>query len=329
MIAGYMDFYSDQGAFLVKLLHSTPVPDFVKTSQYETEESVNGLPASAFANQAERTFPIHTPVDVYMSAAYLHGKQAAFQPEIADGILKAAHVFGIEKDVQEVITKATEYRTRQSKTAAPVGQWQFATKSARWAGRGQEHLNEAAGRLEKNFAAYEFSERTEIAQNLMKVATDLGVEAPEAIQKFAGLSHVDLDLMEIELQARALSLQEGRDTRNFLGKIAELRDAADATPEEAMKVAEFLAEFDRQANITHLYGSRFSDPHSAVFNTPRSEFEDKVATVQIGDVKHRLLDLRSCPQDVFAEILGDKVANHRELANLDPEKARLLNQVLA
>ena len=89
-----------------------------------------------------------------------------------------------------------------------------------------------------------------------------------------------------------------------------------------MKVAEFLAEFDKQAGLTHLYNVRMLDPHSSVFNTTRREHEEKTATVKIGNVTHQLLDLRSCPQDVFEGILGKKVANFKELADLDEESAR-------
>lgn len=325
-----MDFYTDQGAFMVKLLHSTSVPDFVKTSQYDTEESVNSLPDVAFASPEDRHFPIHTPANVYLSAAYLHGKSATLNPEIDAAIQKAAVLFGIEEDVTAVVKLAQSYRESRTKVASPSSNWEFETKTASFAGSGLEHLKTAATRFELGLLSYDVKERTEIAQNLLKVANDLGVELP-SIDKYAGVAHIDPVRLEGELQARALALHDSRDTEAFLGKIAELQDAAEITQEEGFKTAAFLDTFDRQAGLTRFYGSRLSDPHAAVFNTPRAEHEAKTATLQIGEVTHKAADLKNVSMDVFTNVLGDtfKLADLSELSQLDPEKARLVNQVLA
>lgn len=324
-----MDFYNDQGAFLVKLLHAQPVPDFVKQSGYESEEAVSALPGTAFADQDSRLFPIHTPADVYLSAAYLHGKNASVDLSIAESVDKAAQLFDIQSEVADVIAIAKAYNSRTTKVAAPSGGWSFTTKTASFAGQGESHLRSAAAALENNYRNYSFGERTEIAENLVKVAGDLGVDLPVAIEKFAGMSHVNPDDLIVQLQARALALNDPRRTEDFLSKIALIKQAAAATPQEAMKVAAFLDGFDRENHLTRFYGSRISDPHTAVFNTPMAEHLEKTAMVKIGNVKHYVYDLRSVDGDVFAEVLGHKVADVRELANLDEEQARLVNQLLA
>jgi hypothetical protein len=325
----HMDFYNDQGAFLVKLHHAAPLPDFVKTSGYDTDDSVNSLPDSAFASPSTRQYPIHTAADVYVSAAYLHGKSASVDSAVERNIKVAARVFGITKEVDEVLVLAKNYRERTTKVASTPEPWKFATKTATFSGHGPGHLKEAADRFSKNCFSYSFTERTDIARNLHKLAAEMNVTLPDSIEKFAGYAHVDRDQLEVHLQARALALHDARDTREFLGKIAELRNTAEITPEEAMKTAAFLDEFDRQANLLHLYGGRLSDPHSAVFNTPQAEHQEKTASVKIGNVNHFLYDLRRVDGDVFAEILGHKVADVKDLANLNEEQARLVNQLLA
>ena len=320
------DFYQDQGAFLVKLMHSTPVPDFVKNAEYETEEGIDALPDYAFADPISRQFPIHTPSDVYLSAAYLHGKTACDQ-KIDEQIKTASKVFGIEDSVNAVIELAKKRFELTSKVASP-NIWDFETKSASFSGSGLEALNDAVSSFEQTRMSYEFNERTEIAENLSKIASDLGADLPESISKFAGNAHVDLEKLQAQLEVRATFLHHPRDVQEFLCKIAVLGNAAAATPEEAMKVAEFIDGFDTQHGLTKFYGSRLEDPHSSVFNTSLSEYEDKTATVKIGHVVHKLIDLRLC-SEIIDEILESKVADLRSLADLDDEKARQLNQVLA
>lgn len=330
------DFYQDQGAFFVKLLHNKLVPEFVKQASYETEDGISSLPNHAFADPENRKYPIHTKADVYLSAAYFYGKTAEYDEKIENAINVSADIFGIKDDLQPLKKTAQDYSLRsellnrelESKTKDSIS-WTLESKTAYFSGNGFPQLKSASLEFSKDFGLYDFHERTEIASGLQTLAKNMG-ETISELDKFACKSKLDVGHLENQLKARAMmSIHDKSEAADFLSKIGNLADTSYPSIEESIKMAEFINGFDLEHNLTKFYGTKLDHPHSCVFNKDAAKHNEDTLTIKIGNVTHQWIDLKNSPQDIFEKVLGKKVEEPSDLSAIDENQSRMLNQILS
>lgn len=331
------DFYTDQGAFFVRLFHSYDgLPEFVKNAEYGTELSVNSIPASSFADPDHRRLPLHTPADVYVSAAYRFGKTGAADDAIAARLEKAAALFGIEEDFLAVKELAlAKYAGSHKKVAAPADYegWTIETSRVNASGIGAKQLERLAGQLLSKMAGYSFDEREEIASELLLAARAVGADVPVELKKFAAEGSFDALAFSSALEQRASILTDRREKVAMLDEIRHVGETPAPSEDEMRKAACFLDTFDRQFSLDRHYGRGVIDPHSAVWSVVCEQHGPEM--VKVGEVEHEMSKVAARLPEAFEyatgqimNVLDNGKLDTGLLAGLSGKQSDVINQLL-
>jgi hypothetical protein len=325
-----MDFYTDHGSFLIRLFgqsNNIELPEFVKTAEYDSEERISSLPSLSFADKINRKFPLHTPANVYVSAAYYYGKTAAQDPQIIDGIKKAALLFGITKEIQEAIDLATTSKT-ETKVATPFTGWSIEVGEYVRSGVTAKQLEYVAEEFLGKFAAYDFSDREEIASAVVEVADQIGASISNDIRSLAKIGSCNRQLLKAAIDQRALFLADDRNKTAMSLLLSEsFGTEGNPSDDEMTKLAEILNDFDVQYGLNKRYGRGVIEPHLAIW----SDHSKKASVVVIGTKTWEFPEIEKSLSDVFEFVTGRKIAtvNAEALAGLSETEASDLNAILS
>jgi hypothetical protein len=325
-----MDFYTDHGSFLIRLFgqsNNIELPEFVKSAGYDSEEKIASLPSFSFADRVNRKLPLHTPADVYVSAAYFYGKTAGQDSVIAENIQKSAELFGIVDEVRQAIEIAKQSKG-ETKTAAPSAGWSIEVGDYVRSGVTAKQLEYVAEEFLGKFAAYDFSDREEIASSLVEVSDQIGANLPNDIRSFAKIGGCNRQTLKAAVDQRALFLPDNRNKTAMSLLLSEsFGTEGNPSDEEMSKLAEILNEFDCQYGLNKRYGRGVIEPHLAVW----SDHSKTASTIVIGNRTWELPEVQKSLADAFEFVTGRKVAtvNDEALAGLSETEASDLNAILS
>jgi hypothetical protein len=291
--------------------------EFAKTAELVPGEW-ESLPMNAFAWPEKRAFPTHTKEHAAISQAY--AKNAAVLPAyVRENIRLACEAHSIP---EELFTPA------QMKTAGAV-HW-LLPEQQRFRVTSSEDVAFALDALEKR--AYELTEeqRTEAYMNLVKAAETFGVKTRPELQKFAGNTLTDTEVLADWLDARS-------EAAEWVGnKIAsvEYKNLAQsyrhvnpylASRDDQVKLAQAIAELDKLAGIEKYVGKSIPNPILTVWNT------NKIAAQQL-ELNGMYFDknmLASLPTSFWKDALGDDfVAEFAPGGVVDPTQLEVVLQTL-
>jgi len=312
-----MDFYQDDGHLFAKIFHNFDLPKFAKEGSFTTSDSLQHLPFQAFAHPSSRSFPVQDRANTFISASYAYAQpEDGIAKEAIPMIEKMATLYAIQ-DAVAAIKKHIQGRfekdgSQKNASGEIAGTWEIPFGANRSLSiKGADALNKAAGYFLLNFTSLPFEDRTKTAQAISDAAQEINLELPSDFAKFSGKTASFRDQFKLEIALRSRFALDSCKKQALLS----LGDASLATPEDMMKVAGSVAEFDQEFELARFYGETLTDPHRAVFNLSPQEINQKNAVIEISRVAYP-----------YGQWTGDARTSFREgvEAALGKEKAALL-----
>jgi len=312
------------------------IPPYVESGVPLEKEAAARTETALFADEKNRMFPITDRANTWLSGAYF-AKTASdhYQPSeykaVALRILKAAELYGISKDVQEVMGKiaseSISYAKEQSeKTAASVDLCYGEPETEGFPMFTKEQTKLACDYFEKNAYAYDWRRRASIAKNILRKAAEYGIRPNETVRKEAGAGFPRRDFLAENLMTRETELD-----RRGLHKLASdmrktIKVICEADPEDLMGQLESLREMisgaDELGGLDEDYGRRFNPPADFLFDISddaAKEFKDDAI-----DLDGQMLSakaLADLPRKLFERVMSSKdVDGMTEDGKLSPSK---------
>ncbi len=266
------DYYTDNGNLFARIFSNRDLPDFVRNS-VESEKTA-AIHDSGFADETNRLLPIHTAADTYISAAYF-AKQAVdaqvVDRDVAVKIYKAASLYGIRKEVDEVMAYAGSLREKVAELEAPkMAEFEFesgVTGIAKIRGCGPDAVQKAAEFVLSNRQHMPVANLMNASEVLVKAAADNATQIDPMFEQFSGKLASDRSVIEAQKAIR-------------LNAIDPLQKTAAAEELSAANGAVKLADFDAKYDLVERYGRAIAHPcevfHSALPEPKQASFAKKV-----------------------------------------------------
>ena len=277
MPAALLDQMSDStGRELFLLNKMWVLPEFVKEATVDGEEVRKALPATSFAYPEKRLFPIHTKADVLLSRLYFLKQAAHISAETALHIDKqltqAEQIWGVALPQRISEAKPTGH-TVIWKTA---GQDDFSTTVSDEPG-----FRMVCSDILNGQEKYTLQTRSQMAQQLLKVALDLQIAPDEdmfvELQKLAGYGFCPLDTALQAINQRSLAIKDTYPTylpilKTAAARLGEESKAGIVPGTFLQKVALVLDEVDRATGISACYARGFARPEEQLFPMVSTDF---------------------------------------------------------
>lgn len=227
---------------------------FLKNASFDPASTAH-LPASAYAWESERRFPIHTPEDTAASLVY-RSKLASVPAEVDAKLAEAREAYGLSETLfaaatVKVASAEVEYAV-PSQRRLPLGT--------------PTQVKVAQEVLLRDKRLLDLETSVEAFCRLEKAATAHGVELDPVVATYAAKTACDGSFLKDALEERLCA-----------SKYPEHRDAyeklAAAVPREYLtdtrllvKLASRIHELDKEAGLERWYDRRLLDPMQSVFN---------------------------------------------------------------
>lgn len=301
------DFYQDFGHNFIKLFQDKEVPSFVKEAEMLDEETRDVLPSSSFACVDSRSLPINDAANTYVSAAYYYGANSK-NASVEERILKAAQLFEIEKEVQDLSQDLVSEKTADEEE---VTGWEISldtgsgTKS--FSGKGNASLLKFAEFYTNElFDKLNFQEKVNCAQKIAQELADKGLNIPERILQVSGKCLPNVEKLAEQLKARAIRVFEHEKKAQLCRMADDLLGCRDKNLEGMHKIAEILDTIDKQNQLVRFYNKSILDPFASVFNTLPGDAEKLATVIAIGDKDYSFEELSEIPQEVLKIALSEE-----------------------
>lgn len=272
-------------------------------------EDLAKLPATAFAWQEKRAFPIHTREHATLSRVYRENEPNV--PAYVDEAIKeACDLYGIDetlfaRDKQAaVVDDADDYLFPDRRL--------ISVKSA-------EQVKLAEEKVISGYTRLSVESRAVACTRLIEKAAQYGVTLKPTTHKLAGFTVTSTELLHRWLGARTEAAPE-----QYKGAYQKLANAVAGLPSELrdrptqVKLAETIDELDKKAGLARYYDRKLPDPLLTVFNT------EKVAGEGV-DLNGRFVPmsrLASYPASFYGDVLGDDLVREASdgRGGMDPYK---------
>lgn len=302
------------------------VPPYVLDYTVPGEKSASAIEDELFADPTRRLFPLDCPGATWLSAAYF-AKNAAALPYgkeehawVARSIKAASRVFGIEKDVEAIMTAISTPAVEKvaadddsnyglvmhDERTGDVLCKRYPMFDDRGVKLASDYFDQYRGR-------YPMAVRRSIAKNIMTKAAEYGVDVyglKSSVLREAGFGLPRKDVLMSEILERA-QLTKDAEASIALANINELIVGLSDTEvgENLDKIAEVVDAFDRAAGLTKHYGIRITTPADILYDISVKLAEAMVEdSVELANHVFSLNKLAELSPDVFGSVLGDDFA---------------------
>jgi hypothetical protein len=292
-----IDQYSDAAyAVLVKQARRMPTfAEFVKEAEIDNAER-DSLPVTAFAWPEERKFPIHT--DKHAALSYVYAKAQAIPAHITAKIAEALDIYGIDKGI---------FAEPVVKVAADSDDVWLLPDIRRFPVRTAADVKTAELRLLAEFPKLDLEHRATACTNLVKKASNLGVELHPATKQFAGMVLSSTKMASEWLDVRANLAKDGMIKAAYEKLAEEMRKCGPEIKdrESLVKVASVVAELDQKAGFVKYYDRKMPDALRTVFNTEK----EAANSVDVAGRMFSVSKLASLPATFWGDLGGPELAN--------------------
>lgn len=271
-------------------------------------EELDSLPASAFAWQEKRAFPIFSREHTIMSRVY-RDNTSDVPPYVDKTLKEACDVYGIDESVF----------TREKHAAAVDNPEDYLLPDMkRLRVTSAEHVKVAEQKLLDGYQKLSVEHRAMACKNLIEKAAQYNVALHPLMRKLAGFTVTSTQGLKdwIEARKEASTAPEYKDAFQKLadglkGQPAELHDRP-----SLIKMAEVITELDKKAGLQRYYGKKLPDPLQTVFNTEKTAGFG----VDLGGKFMPVERLAAYPSSFFSDILGDDLVREASdgQGGLDP-----------
>lgn len=304
-----MDFLSDPDHItLINISNLYQIPEYVGKAQALTKEASEDLEDESFADVVKREYPITTKSDVWLSAAY-HAKTAEdtkYAEYIKQKIVKAAEVFGIQEDVEDIMNKIAEDK---KETFIP-----YVVKEA-------SDYPLAANHYKRFRPTYSKEDKIKYAMRLIKSAKDLGLKPDTQLYIDSRLGMPDFKKLGEALEQR----QNADYCRGVKNSNYDLL-------KQALETNEFMNHWDELVGImeeldkdSRYKNYKLASLVEAAFSVPPEDFDAELRDIQELDGEFfSLKKLAELGPDFYSDVIQEDIKS--ETGKISTEK---LAKVLA
>jgi hypothetical protein len=333
------DFYQDFGHNFIRLFKDKEVPSFVKEAEMLEPETLDTMPASAFACVETKSLPINDAANTYVSAAYYYGANSK-KASVEERILKAAEMFEILEDIKTLSEEIDQGKVAEEDTE---NSWEISLETTNgtksFSGKNTNSLIKFAEFYSNElFNKLNFKEKVECAQKIATTFSENDLEIPARILQVSGKYLPNVEKLAEQIKARAIRVFEDDKKAQLCQMANDLLHSEEKNLKGMHKIAEILDTIDQQNYLTRFYGKSILDPFESVFNTPQEEAVKLATVVPIGDKDYSFEELQEIPVEVLKLALStescEKIGisnntyNPSKLAELDSEERDLLASYL-
>lgn len=295
------------------------LPDYVKTASLVTLDQVVRLPLTAFADVANRRFPLHTKAAAWLAQTYFDECRHLYSTKqaqaVQDKITKAACYWGIVEHVKEASDKL---RATQQPNPGELSDADYAmvVKTGNETKRmlpihSVANVKAAAAHLYNNRMKYPYEWRKIAARKILHKARELGItdidtDAAIYLDKAASLGSAIPARVAEKLANRTLMLGKKDHTEKVaMAKLVKTVNGMKTIPEQAVmeKLAQIIDRFDREHGLYHYYDQGVDTPEEIFFDLTQksaAELRDNYVQLTTGSV---------VPFAALAKVELDKVAS--------------------
>ena len=315
--------------------HEALIPKYVLESTLLEKDAADAMPATLFADTTGRLFPLDTPADVWLSAAYFaKNAENVYKPvmraHIEANIKQAADIFGIAKDCDTI---QAAIRLQPAVKQASDGQYGWVTKTERLYPMFDEAgVKLACAHFVDNRDKYPMEMRRTLAKNISKRAEAYGVQIPDEVRRESCVGMPRRDTLMLEIIDRS-HLVKDASIKVALLNLNELVAVIpmDQLAPELEKIASALEEIDATEGLHKQYGKRLLAPADIVFSIDVKEAAAvSDDAIELDRYMFSLQKLAGLDPQVYSDALGDDFAARiSQNGKVDGEKlANELNSLI-
>ena len=312
------------------ILKTAGTPDYISEGKIVDEKDAEALPDTAFADRVHRRFPISSKADTWVSAGYFAktasecGYSAMQRDMVLGNIKRAAQIYGIGKDVDDMMAKIAE--SMQVKEAADD-----ASNYCDPDHKGYPVFDKVGAELANDFFSrnaykYGHERRMSIAKNIMKKSAEYGVKVAEQVRVSAGAGFPNREALAENLLFRANELMN----RGIFKMASELCKFANeicvCSDEDLFRnhdgLFNAIGGMDEITGIDDCYDRKFSAPEELIFDiNPDSMKEVIEDAVPMGGDTFSAKALAGLPRGLFEKVLPkEMVDGMMEGGKISPRK---------
>lgn len=308
------------------------MPDFLKEASFVDAKDAASLPDSSFADVVHRRFPLTDRANTWASAGYFaktageYGYSKAESDNILARINRAAGLYGIEKDVSDLMSKVAEAAKPVVKVASDDKANYCDPDNMGYPVFDKVGAEMANDFFTKNAYKYGHGRRMTIAKNIMRKCAEYGVSPTEQVRLSSGGGFPNREALAEDMFFRARALLDrgvykmAEELCKFAKEICVCSD--EDLDQNRESIFHALGGIDEMAGIDDLYGKRFHAPEEVVFDiTPESVKEVIDDAVPMGRETFSAKALAELPRKLFDMVLPkESVDGMIEDGKISPKK---------
>lgn len=271
------------------------------------EEVRNSLNTAAFADRANRRFPVNSAADTILSKAYAT-KVANLADDVMSEIDTALDMYKIDRNLFNTTKVA---HAKQEPNYLLEGQ-------RKWAINKTTSIKLAEQALYRNKNKLAPKTLSTASLKLIKEARSRGEEVNTRTLKYAGLVQCDSKYARDWLEARAHKATNTKVAEAFT-RLSNVMSKVDnsITRDDLIKVSSAINKLDKVAGFTKHYGRNLPDPVETIFNTKTA----MQPSLNLGGKDIPLEKLMAVPPEAYGDILGSDIVDEiTEGGEIAPDK---------
>lgn len=312
--------------------HAALIPSYVLDAPLPEKTAADALPDRAYADDVRRLFPIVTPVDTWLSAAYFakHAEEvytSALRSHVESRIKEAAAVFGIADDVSAIMTAIRQVPEVKQASDGDYG-WVKGTER-KYPMFSAVGVHKAAEYFMENRYQYPPAMRKTIAAAIMRKAGEFKVDVPASIRKEAGHGLPRRDTLMAELLERSRSTKDA-ELSQAVANVNEMIAVAgmDEIGEVLDKVAEVVDALDKAEGLNLGYGKRRLAPADFIYDMDPKEAEKLIEdSVELKNHVFSIQKLAELPPTLFSDVLGEDFVSRVKSADGKIDRSKLADEL--
>ncbi len=319
--------------------HEKLIPTYVRESCPMDKEAAADLADNEYADDVNRVFPLCSPEETWLSAAYAAKNAEEFAERYSPGmrtyilsrITKAADAWGVADDVAAITEAVRESLTE--KTAADSDSdygWVSATER-KYPMRTAYGVQKASEYFDEHRYKYPPGMRRTIARNIMQKSAEFGVKVADSVRREAGKGLPHRSVLMAELLRRA-DLTKDADVSAVVANLNELVACADQheMPEMLDKIAEIVDMLDASEGWDRQYGKTMLAPADILYEMDEKTTEAALSDrVELGKFVFSASKLAELDSDVYSDVLGPDFCARVRDANGRLDRTKLADELFS
>jgi hypothetical protein len=292
-----------------------PPPDFVKTSEFDSEETIKSLRTEAFGDVIGEHYPLHNKSAAWLSALYFYGQPTDLpesrKKEASSRIDSHMEFYGLKDELNRIKEAFSPREEVIDKFAIDMGDVkrcpchtkEAATKSATW--------------LYENRLKFPLSIKRSAAALILKEA-DLTQVDPKVASYVERLAMADVYTAPISditnaLNSRLRYLRKSAKIKaspvgqDIVGALRDLHDTmlseSDGLCEKAADMAETIENVDLLLGVSDKWGKGFDAPEDICLKVSTAKLAEEKAS-QVSLTNGKSVDLSSLSDDDISNALS-------------------------